>query len=46
MYSIPAPGRAASLTAAWPALANWRVWQSGRPNYKLWIDTTKAPFKS
>jgi peptide/nickel transport system substrate-binding protein len=46
MYSIPQPGRAASLTAAWPALANWRVWQTGRPNYKLWIDTTKAPFKS
>jgi peptide/nickel transport system substrate-binding protein len=46
MYSIPQPGRAASLTAAWPTLANWRVWQTGRPNYKLWIDTTKAPFKS
>jgi peptide/nickel transport system substrate-binding protein len=46
MYAIPQPGRAASLTAAWPALANWRVWQTGRPNYKLWIDQTKAPFKS
>jgi len=46
MYSIPAPGRAASLTAAWPVLANWRVWQTARPNYKLWIDDTKAPVKS
>ena len=31
MYAIPRPGRAASLTAAWPALANWRVWQQPRP---------------
>jgi peptide/nickel transport system substrate-binding protein len=46
MYAIPQPGRAASLTAAWPALANWRVWQTDRPMHKLWIDTTKAPFKS
>jgi peptide/nickel transport system substrate-binding protein len=46
MYAIPQPGRAASLTAAWPALANWRVYQTDRPNHKLWIDTTKAPFKS
>jgi peptide/nickel transport system substrate-binding protein len=43
MYSIPAPGRAASLTAAWPVLANWRVWQQARPNYRLWIDESKAP---
>jgi peptide/nickel transport system substrate-binding protein len=43
MYSIPGPGRAASLTAAWPVLANWRVWQQARPNYRLWIDDTKAP---
>ena len=46
MYSIPGPGRAASLTAAWPVLANWRVWQQGRPNYRLWIDDTKAPLKT
>jgi ABC-type transport system substrate-binding protein len=44
MFSIPGPGYATGLTAAWPALANWRVWSGGRPNYKLWIDETKAPF--
>jgi peptide/nickel transport system substrate-binding protein len=44
MYSIPGAGRAASLTAAWPALANWRVYNTDRPNHKLWIDQTKAPF--
>ena len=44
MYAIPGPGYATGLTAAWPALANWRVWRGGRPNYKLWIDKTKAPF--
>ncbi len=46
MYSVPGPGYATGLTAAWPALANWRVWYGARPNYKLWIDETKAPFKS
>jgi peptide/nickel transport system substrate-binding protein len=45
MYSVPGPGYATGLTAAWPCLANWRVWYGARPNYKLWIDTTKAPFK-
>jgi peptide/nickel transport system substrate-binding protein len=44
MYSIPGPGYSTGLTAAWPCLANWRVWRGGRPNYKLWIDETKAPF--
>jgi ABC-type transport system substrate-binding protein len=43
MYSIPGAGRAASLTAAWPALANWRLYNADRPNHKLWIDDTKAP---
>jgi peptide/nickel transport system substrate-binding protein len=42
-YSIPLPGYATGLTAAWPALANWRVWRSSRPNYHIWIDDTKAP---
>ena len=42
MYSIPGPGRAASLTAAWPVLANWRVWQQPRPLYRLWIDEHKG----
>jgi peptide/nickel transport system substrate-binding protein len=46
MYSIPGPGYVTGLTAAWPCLANWRVWQGARPNYHLWIDNTKAPFKS
>ena len=46
MYSIPGPGYATGLTAAWPCLANWRVWQGARPNYHLWIDETKAPFKT
>ena len=44
MYSIPGPGYSTGLTAAWPALANWRMWRGGRPNYKLWIDETKPPF--
>jgi hypothetical protein len=43
MYAIPALGLATGLTAAWPALANWRVWEGARPNYRIWIDPTKAP---
>jgi hypothetical protein len=33
---------------AWPALANFRVFQGGNnwQGYKLWIDDTKPPFKS
>lgn len=46
MYSIPGPGYGTGLTAAWPCLANWRVYQGARPNYRVWIDQTKAPFKS
>ena len=46
MYAIPLPGYGTGLTAAWPALANWRVWQGSRPNYRVWIDQTKAPFKT
>jgi len=30
---------------AWPALANYRVYQGSRLNYGLWVDDTKAPFK-
>jgi peptide/nickel transport system substrate-binding protein len=46
MYSIPGLGVATGLTAAWPALANWRVWEGARPNYRIWIDDTKAPLGS
>ena len=45
-YALNAPGAATGLTAAWPALANFRVWQGIRNNYRWWIDETKAPFKS
>ena len=45
-YSAPLPGYATSLTVGWPAMANYRVYQGGRPDYKLWIDDTKAPIKS
>ena len=46
MYAIPGPGYGTGLTAAWPCLANWRVWQGARPNHKIWTDQTKAPFKT
>ena len=46
MWSVPGLGVATGLTAAWPCLANWRVWRGARPNYRLWIDETKPPFKT
>ena len=46
MYSISAPGAATALAVAWPALANYRVWQGIRNNYRWWIDETKPPFRS
>ena len=44
MYGILPPGVATSFTIAWPALGNFRVFQGGRLNYRLWVDQTKAPF--
>jgi peptide/nickel transport system substrate-binding protein len=43
-YAISLPGYASGFVMAWPCLANFRVWQTARPNYYLWVDTTKAPF--
>ena len=50
MYSVPFPGFATGFTMAWPAIRNFRVYNGGssgyRPNQRLWIDRTKAPFVS
>jgi hypothetical protein len=37
------PGYGTGFTVAWPAVANYRVWQNARTNHYLWIDETKAP---
>jgi peptide/nickel transport system substrate-binding protein len=44
-YAISAPGGATGLTAAWPALGNFRVFQGARNNYRFWIDDAKPPLK-
>ena len=46
IYAVNSPGVAAGFTMAWPALANFRVFQGSRLNYGLWVDQTKAPFRS
>ncbi len=46
MYAVPSLGTATGLTAAWPALANWRVWSGARPNYRVWLDERKPPFRA
>ena len=43
MYTLPLPGFGTGFTVAWPAIGNFRVFQGGRLNYRLWIDDTKAP---
>ncbi|HEX5368895.1 MAG TPA: ABC transporter substrate-binding protein [Dehalococcoidia bacterium] len=43
-YAVSLPGYASQFVMAWPCLANFRVNQMARPNYFLWVDTTKAPF--
>src|SRR3954468_5258350 len=42
-YGILPPGVATSFQMAWPALANFRVYQGSRLMYRLWVDSTKAP---
>jgi peptide/nickel transport system substrate-binding protein len=42
-YGILPPGVATGFIMAWPALGNFRVYQGGRLNYRLWVDQTKAP---
>lgn len=43
MYALPPPGAATGFETAWPCLGNFRVYQGGRVNYRLWVDPTKAP---
>jgi hypothetical protein len=46
MHALSFPGGATGLWAAWPAVQNFRVYSgtSTWERYKLWVDTTKAPF--
>jgi peptide/nickel transport system substrate-binding protein len=46
MWGLNMPGGASGFTMAWPALQNFRVWRGGQGygRYRLWLDTTKAPF--
>jgi hypothetical protein len=43
MYTLPLPGFGTGFTVAWPCIGNFRVYQGGRLNYKLWLDDTKPP---
>jgi len=42
-YGILPPGVATGFVMAWPALGNFRVYQGGRLNYRLWVDQSKPP---
>jgi peptide/nickel transport system substrate-binding protein len=46
MYGMTLPGGSTGFTLAWPALANFQVWNGPQVwrHYQLWIDETKAPF--
>jgi len=46
MYSLSSPGTATNFAVAWPCIGNFNVYRGARPNYRLWIDQTKAPFKT
>jgi peptide/nickel transport system substrate-binding protein len=48
MYGMTLPGGSTGFTLAWPALANFQVWNGPQVwrHYQLWIDETKAPFKT
>ena len=48
MYAIQSPGVGTPFDMAWPALANFSVFRGpgNRQNYKLWVDQTKAPFRT
>ena len=42
-YGILPPGVATGFIMAWPALGNFRVYQGGRLNYRLWVDQSRPP---
>ena len=42
-YAQPLPAVATGFVAAWPCLGNFRVFQTQRANYRLWVDDAKAP---
>jgi peptide/nickel transport system substrate-binding protein len=46
-WCISEPGTADSFELAWPALANYRVFNGDRrtPAFSWWLDDTKAPLK-
>ena len=44
-YYIRFPGGAESFSVAWPAMANYGVYQGGYPWLYYWLDETKAPLK-
>ena len=46
VYALYPPGVATGFLVAWPCLANFHVYQASRLNYQLWVDDTKAPFKT
>jgi peptide/nickel transport system substrate-binding protein len=46
IYSLSSPGTATNFMVAWPCIGNFSVYRGARPNYRLWIDQIKAPFKT
>ncbi len=42
-YALPMPVAATGFNMAWPVIGNYRVFNTERINYRLWIDDTKAP---
>jgi len=47
VWCISEPGTADTFELAWPALANYRVFNGDRrtPAFTWWLDETKAPLK-
>jgi ABC-type transport system substrate-binding protein len=46
-WSLSEPGGATGYYLAWPAVQNYRTWQSTNQQwekYRVWLDKTKAPF--
>ena len=48
IYSLMVPGVATGFTFGWPAVGNYRVYRGFQvwEQYRLFMDETKAPFKS
>jgi ABC-type transport system substrate-binding protein len=47
MWNLLEPGGATGYWFAWPAVKNFRVWESSNAvweKYQIWLDTTQAPF--